>query len=64
MWISPVIFGVGNRFPDTSALSLRVVVEERFIDEGDFVNKGKGFTVKDNLDCLIDSSVSLDLADS
>ena len=57
MNLTKVIFGVGNRFPDTSALSLRVAVEVRFIDEGDFVNKGKAFTVKDNLDCLIDSSI-------
>ena len=38
--------------------------EVRFIDESDFVNKGKGFILKDNPDWKIDSSISLDLADS
>ena len=38
-------------------------VEVRFIDEGDFVNKRKGFIVKDNQDWEIDSSISLDFAD-
>ena len=36
---------------------------ERFIDESDFVNKRKGFSLKDNPDWEIDSSISLDLAD-
>ena len=36
----------------------------RFIDESDFVNKRKGFIVRDNPDWEIDSSISLDLADS
>ena len=35
----------------------------RFIDGSDFVNKRKGFIVKDNPDWEIDSSISLDLAD-
>ena len=39
-------------------------VEMRFIYESDFVNKRKGFIVKDNPDWEIDSSISLDLADS
>ena len=39
-------------------------VEMRFIYESDFVNKRKGFIVKDNPDWEIDSSTSLDLADS
>ena len=39
-------------------------VEVRFIDESDFVNKRKGFIVKDNPDWEIDFSISLDLADS
>ena len=68
-----VIFGVGSRFPETSALFLWVItvkqsmalhVEMRFIDESDFLNKRKGFIVKDNPDREIDSSISLDLADS
>ena len=37
-------------------------VEVRFIDESDFVNKRKGFIVKDNPDWEIDSSISLDFA--
>ena len=41
-----IIFGVGSRFPKTSAFPLRV--EVRFIDESDFVNKRKGFVVKVN----------------
>ena len=39
-------------------------VEMRFIYESDFVNKRKGFIVKDNPDWEIVSSTSLDLADS
>ena len=39
-------------------------LEVRFIDESDFVNKIEGFIVKDNPHCEIDSSISLDLADS
>ena len=41
-----------------------LTLEVRFIDESDFVNKIKGFIVKDNPDWEIDSSISLDLADS
>ena len=64
-----VIFGVGSRFPDTSALSLWLItvkqsvalhLEVRFIDESNFVNKRKGFIVKDIPDWEIDSSISLD----
>ena len=38
----------------------------RFIDESDFLNKRKGFIVKDDPDWEIrlDSTISLDLADS
>ena len=52
-----VIFGVGSRFPETSALSLRLIIvkqsvalrlEVSFIDESDFENKRNGFIVKDN----------------
>ena len=73
MNFTKVIFGVGSRFPETSALSLWVItvkqamalrVEMRFIYESDFVNKRKGFIVKDNPDWEIDSSTSLDLAAS
>ena len=39
-------------------------LEVCFIDESDSVNKRKGFIVKDNPDWEIDSSISLDLADS
>ena len=40
-------------------------LEVRFINESDFVNKRKGFIVtKDNPDWEIDTSISLDLADS
>ena len=39
-------------------------VEMRLIYESDFVNTRKGFIVKDNPDWEIDSSISLDLADS
>ena len=42
-------------------MELGVVV--RFIDESDFINKRKGFIVKDNPDWEIDSSISLDFAD-
>ena len=35
----------------------------RFIDESDFINKRKGFIVKDNPDWEIDSSISSDFAD-
>ena len=44
--------------------SVALHLEVRFIDESDFVNKRKGFTVKDNPNWEIDSSISLDLADS
>ena len=68
-----VIFGVGSRFPETSALSLWLITEKqsvalrlevRFIGESGFVNERKGFIVKDNPDWEIDFSISLDLADS
>ena len=39
-------------------------VEVRFDDKSDFVNKRKGFIVKDNPHWEIDSSMSLDFADS
>ena len=35
-----------------------------FIDESDFINKREGSFKKDNPDWEIDSSISLDLADS
>ena len=38
-------------------------VEVRFIDESDFVNKRKGFIVKDYPDWEIDSSIWSDFAD-
>ena len=68
-----VIFGVGSRFPETSALSLWLITEKqsvalrlevRFIDESELINKRKGFIIKDNPDWEIDFSISLDLADS
>ena len=49
---------------DHSKAILMLRVEMPFIDESDFVNKRKGFTVKDNPDWEIDSSILLDLADS
>ena len=64
-----VIFGVGSRFPETSALSLWLITVKQsvalhldvpFTDESDFVNKRKGFIVKDNRDWEIDSTISLD----
>ena len=73
MNFTKVIFGVGSRFPETSALSLLLItikqsvalhLEVRFIDESDFVNKIEGFIVKDNPHWEIDPSISLDLADS
>ena len=73
MNFTKVIFGVGSRFPETSALSLWLItvkqsvalhLEVRFIDESDFLNNRKGFIVKDNPNWEIDSSISLDLADS
>ena len=39
-------------------------LEVRFIDESDFLNERKGFIVEDNPNWEIDSSISLDLADS
>ena len=40
-------------------------LEVRFINESDFINNRKGFIVtKDNPDWEIDTSISLDLADS
>ena len=60
-------------FPETSALSLWLITEKqsvalrlevRFIDESEFINKRKGFIIKDNPDWELDFSISLDLADS
>ena len=45
--------------------SVALHLEVRFINESDFINKRKGFIVtKDNPDWEIDTSISLDLADS
>ena len=73
MNFTKVVLGVGSRFPETSALSLWVIavkqsmalrVEMRFVDESEFVNRRKGFIVKDNPDWEIGSSISLDFTDS
>ena len=72
MNFTKVTLGVGSRFPETSALSLWAItvkqsralrVKVRFIGKSDFVNKRKGFIVKDNPDWEIDASISLDLAE-
>ena len=38
-------------------------VEERFIDQSDFVNKGNGFLLKSCPDWEIDSTISLEMTD-
>ena len=39
------------------------LVEVRFIDESDFVNKGNGFILRDCSDWELDSTISLELTD-
>ena len=39
------------------------LVEVRFIDESDFVNKGNGFILRDCSDWELDSRISLELTD-
>ena len=44
-------------------LLFSAVVEVRFIDQSDFVNKGNGFLLKGSPDWELDSTISLEMTD-